>query len=160
MLKFGKDLLDGVEIRTVGRQEEQVRLPGADGFASSLASVASEIVENHDISLGQGRGQLRLDVERKEFAVDGTVNDPGCREAIAAERCDERHRLPMAKRHGGHEPLPTWSPATQRGHVSLDPGLIDKNQAGSIDLALVSFPACSLASDIGAILLSRPHYFF
>src|ERR1700761_3168777 len=99
VLQLGEDLLNWIKVRTVGRQEEQVRARGADDVAGFLTFVTAEIVEDHDISFRQGGSQLRLDVERKEFAIDGAFHDPWCRDAIAAKRRDECHRLPMTKRH-------------------------------------------------------------
>ena len=33
VFEFGEDLFDGVKVRTVGRQEDEVRAPGPDGGA-------------------------------------------------------------------------------------------------------------------------------
>jgi hypothetical protein len=51
VFEFGEDLLDRVEVGTVGRQEEQMRTGRADGVAGRFALVAAEIVEDDDFPL-------------------------------------------------------------------------------------------------------------
>ena len=51
-------------------------------------------------------------------------------------------------------------PAAQRCHVGLDPRLVDEDQAGRIDPALVGFPARPLTRDVGAILFGWQDGFF
>ena len=45
-LELCEDLLDGVEVRTGGRQEEQPGAGGADEFADGLTLVAAQIVQD------------------------------------------------------------------------------------------------------------------
>lgn len=47
------DLPDGIEVRAVGRQEEEACL--LDGAAHGLSLVAAEIVEDYDVALGETR---------------------------------------------------------------------------------------------------------
>jgi len=56
----------------------------ADSASSRATFVAAEIVEDHDIALGKRRDEYLLDVEGKEFAVDGSIDDPGGINAIEA----------------------------------------------------------------------------
>ena len=76
------------------------------------------------------------------------------------QRRDEGHGLPMAERCGCLEALPTRSPASQRRHVGFDPGLVDKDQARSVDPALMGLPARPFTRDIGTILFGRQDRFF
>ena len=55
MLQFGEDLLDGIEVRAVGQQEQQVCFRIADRLADSLFFVASQVVHDDDIT-GLKRG--------------------------------------------------------------------------------------------------------
>ena len=41
----------------------------------------------------------------------------------AAQRCDEGHGFPVAMGRLGHKPAALGTPAAQRRHVRLDPGL-------------------------------------
>jgi hypothetical protein len=77
-----------------------------------------------------------------------------------AQRRDEGHGLPVAERGGRLETLPARPPASQRRHVGLDPGLVDKDQARSVDPALMGLPARPLTRDIGTVLFGRQDRFF
>ena len=46
VFEFGEDLLDRVEIGTIGREKEEPCASGLDRGANGLALVAAEIVEN------------------------------------------------------------------------------------------------------------------
>jgi hypothetical protein len=61
--ELGEELLDGVQVRAVGWQEEHVGSRVPDGAPCRLAFVAAEIVEDHDIAFGKGRSKYLLDVE-------------------------------------------------------------------------------------------------
>jgi hypothetical protein len=54
VFEFGEDLLDRIEVGTVGRQEQQMRSSGADGIAGGLAFVTAEIVENDYLARCEG----------------------------------------------------------------------------------------------------------
>jgi hypothetical protein len=58
------------------------------------------------------------------------------------------------------ETLPTRPPAAQRRHVGFDPGLIDEDQARSVNPALMNLPADPFTGDICAILLGWQDRFF
>ena len=160
MFKFGKDLLDRIEVGTVGRQEEQMGSRGTDGVAGGLTLVTAEVIEDDDLAFCQGGGQHFLDIEREELAVDGAVDDPGRADPVVTQRCDEGHCLPVAEGRRCLKTLPTRPPAAQRRHVGFDPGLVDKNQARSVDPALMGLPADPFTGDVGPILLGRQKGFF
>jgi len=125
-----------------------------------FAFVAAEIIEDHDVALGQRRSEDLGSIDRKELAVDGAVDDPGRADPIEAQRRNEGHGLPMAVRHHGLETLASRLPATQRRHVGFDQGLVDKDQPRGVNPVLVRLPALPLAGDIGSILLGGPICFF
>jgi hypothetical protein len=56
----------------------------ADSASSGATFVAAEIVEDYDIALGQRRHEYLLHVKCEELAVDGSIDDPGCINAIDA----------------------------------------------------------------------------
>ena len=140
-LELGEDLLDGVQVGAVGRQEDEVSADGFDGGAGGLALVAAEVVEDDHVARLEGRSQDLLDVDQEELAVDGAIDHPGGVDAITAQGGDEGLGLPVAERSGGLETLAARSPATQGRHVGLHPGLVDEHQAGGADPALVGLPA-------------------
>jgi len=156
MFEFGEHLLDRIEVWTIGRQENEMRAFGADGMAGCFAFVAAEIVEDHDIALGQRRGEDLGGIDGEELAVDGTVDDPRRADPIKTQRGNEGHGLPMAVRHHCVESLASRSPATQRRHVGFDPGLVNEDQPRGVNLVLVRLPALPLAGDVGSIPLGGP----
>ena len=80
--------------------------PSADGVAGRFTLVTAEIVEDDNLTPCQGGCQL--DIEGEEFAVDGTVDEPGRADPIAARaatkvmvfQCpkgaDPRRRCPLS----------------------------------------------------------------
>lgn len=148
MLELGEDLLDRIEIGTVGRQEQQVRADGTDRLASCFAFVGAEIVEDNDVALGQGRDQNLFHIGCEDIAVDRPVDHPWRVDAVMAQGSDEREGLPVPEWHARIEPLSARAPAAQGGHVGLDPRLVEENQASGINPALIGLPTRPLAGDI------------
>jgi hypothetical protein len=58
VFELGEDLLDWIEIGTVGRQEEQAGAGCANGTAHGALLVAAQIVDNDDVA-GLERGKQR-----------------------------------------------------------------------------------------------------
>lgn len=85
-LELGKWHLDGIEVWTAGRQEQE---PCADVFQDRgglRAAVGGKGIQNHHVALVQGRGQLGFDMKVKKFPVDRPVNDPRARPACRGAR--------------------------------------------------------------------------
>ena len=160
MLELGEDLLDWIEVWAVGRQEDHVCANTADRSSGCRSFVGAEVVEDDDVTLGKGRHKNVLDVDGEHIAVDGAVDNPWRIDAVMAESGDEGQRLPMAMGDMGFQPMPPWSPSTQRRHVCLDPRLIEEDKALGINLVLVRFPARPFAGDIRTRLFRRQHGFF
>lgn len=76
------------------------------------------------------------------------------------QRGDKGERLPVAVKELRGQPLSSRPPAAQRGHVRLDPALIEKDQPASGDTVLMGFPAPALAGDLRAILFGGQRGFF
>ena len=132
----------------------------ADNASCRLAFVAAEIVEDHDVALGKGRRQYLLDVEGEELPVDRAIDDPWGIDAIDPQGGDEGECLPVTVRDARREAPTPRSPAAQRRHVGLDPGLIEEGEPFRIDAMLMGLPALPLASDVRPILLGRHDAFF
>jgi len=160
VLELGKELLDGIEIGTVRRQEEEMGAGVADRGAGGFAFVRTEIVEDDDVARRQGRRQKLFDISGEQRAVDRSVEDARGLDAVAAQSGDEGHRHPVTVRHRGGQPLASGAPAAQRRHVGLDPRLVEKDEAAWIDPVLIRLPATALAGDVRAVLLRRQHGFF
>ena len=160
VLELGEELLDRVQVWAIGRQENQMGTCGPDGVPCAAPFVAAQVVENDDVACRQGRHEHLLDIGCEQLAIDGTVDHPGCIDAVVPQGGDEGQCFPVAVRHACIKTSPAQAPAAQRRHVGLDPGLIDEDQALGVNLALMGLPACALERDVAAGLLGRQHGFF
>ncbi|MGY3695566.1 hypothetical protein ACVIGA_005646 [Bradyrhizobium sp. USDA 3240] len=133
---LGEGLFDRVE---VGRVSRQVPGPGAsslDHLPDSFRLVASELVENDDVAFAQGWQEKVLHIGAEAFAVDRAVEDAGCRELVMAERAEECEGTPVTVRGEAAQACALGALAPQRGHVGLDPSLIDEDEPARIKSGL------------------------
>jgi hypothetical protein len=63
--------------------------------------VAGQVVEDHHVTLLQGRGELGLDVDVEGLAGHWVVDHPGRDQAIAPQAGDEGLRGPVSERRRG-----------------------------------------------------------
>lgn len=160
VLQFGEELLDRIEVRAVGWQEEEPGSGGSDNVAHHRAFVRAEIVENDDIAWLQGFDELGFDVGLESLAVDRPVEHPWRLDAIVPQGGNEGHGLPMAVGRMGDKPFAARAPATQRRHVRLDPGLIDEDQPCRVNARLVTDPLFAPALELWPQLLGGQNRFF
>jgi len=160
VFELGEDLLDGIEVGTVGRQEEELGPGGSDSLADGLALVAAEIVHHHEIAWLEDGNEDLLDIGEEGFAVDRSVNDARSLEAVMAECRQEGERAPAAMRRLGDQLVAARSPAAQWRHVGLGPGLVDEDEATRIDPSLILPPLLTPSHDRGSILLACEQRFF
>jgi hypothetical protein len=159
-LELGEHLFDRIEVGRVFRQEHEARPDGSDGLSHRLSLVGAEIVEDDDVARLEGWREELFDIGAEAFAVDGSVEQAGRINPIAAQSGEECRGLPAAMRDLVHEPLALRRPASKAGHVRLRPGLVDENQALGIDEPLIGSPARTMASYVRAILLLRDEGLF
>jgi hypothetical protein len=81
-----------------------------------------------------------LDPGAKALAVDRAVEHARRGDPVATRRGEEGGGLPVAVRHGGHQPLPTPGPAMAARHVGGRPGLVDQHQALRVQVRLSVAP--------------------
>lgn len=160
MLELGEELLDGVEVWAIRRQEEKMCAFAADRLARGPAFVRAEIVEDDDVALFEGRGEYLFDVGGEQDPVDRSVDDAGRIDPVMPQGGDKGKGLPMTIGNRGGETLPSGRPTAQRRHVGLDPGLVEKDQTVRRDARLMVFPATPLPRDVRALLLGRQNRFF
>jgi hypothetical protein len=160
MFKFCKELLDGVQVGRVFRQEEEPRAGRTDGAAYGIALVRAKIVHDHDVAWPQGRDENLLDIKPEAVAVDRSVDEPWRCDAIVAQRSQECHGFPVAMWHLGFDPLAARRPPSERRHVGLCPGLVDEHQAGGIDPTLIHRPLRPPTRDVGTVLLGGDQRLF
>lgn len=158
--ELGEDLLDGVEVGGVWWQEKEVRAGVSDGLANRLSLVAAKVVHDDDVAGAQSGDQHLAHIGGEPFRVDRPVEHEGGVYAVVAQRGDEGHRTPVAVGGLGEQGLSPRAPATGPDHIGLGPGLIDEDQPGGINLALMPLPPGAAAGDIRPVLLAGVHGFF
>jgi hypothetical protein len=157
--------LEGSEKAPVGRfpRTTEPRPDVLQDRGGLWAAVGGEVVQDHDIALEQGRGQLSFDVEVEEFAVYRPTDDPGRVQPVMAQRGDEGLGLPMPERGVLDQTRPAGGPSGGFGHVGLERGFIDEHQSCQHvtheGLAAVD-PDIAGQRDIRPLLLDRAEVFF
>lgn len=126
-LELGEHHLDGVEIRAVGRQEQEMGSGLADGLAGIGSLMASQIIEDDDVTRRQGGDEDLLDPGSEGGAIDRAVQHEGRHDPVVAQPGQEGERLPMAVWHLGKIGLTARAPAARAGHVGFYPRLIDED---------------------------------
>ena len=159
-LEFGEHLLDGIEIRAVRWQEEQLGAGASDRLTNRFALVAAEVVHDDDIVGLEGRHQELLDISQEDVAIDRAVEDAGRVDSIVTERGNEGHGAPVSEGSLGIERLATSAPTMGPRHVGLGPGFINEDQTFGIEPALNPLPERTLARDVRAILFTCEQGFF
>ena len=119
---------DGVQVRAVGRQEQQpVPLRLEDGLCV-CGLMRRQVVGDHHVARLQCRCQLGLDVDVEGGAVHRAVQYPGRAEFVDPQPGDEGLGAPVAEGRIGFEPGSSQGPAPQAGHLGGNGGLIDEHQ--------------------------------
>jgi len=73
VLELGADLLDQIEIGTVGRQEQQVCAPVPDRGPDGGSLVAREVVHDDDVARLLRRTELQFDPRGKAGGADRLI---------------------------------------------------------------------------------------
>ncbi len=158
--EFGKDLFNGIEVRTVRRQIEEL---GADGF-NRLADpghfMARQIVQDDPVARLQRGGEDLFDIRDKGGAIKRAVKDGGGGEVVGPQRRNDRRRLPVAMRDFGHEAGPAPTPAIAARHLRLDRGLVQEDETGAVEVRGLGAPVLAGRLDIRPILFGGAQDFF
>jgi hypothetical protein len=162
-LELGECHLDGVEIGTVGRKEQEPGSTLLQDRLCVLALVTGQIVQNDNVTGRQGRGELGLDIELEDRAVHGFVDDPGCGQPVTTQAGDEGLRAPMAEGRLGFEACADPGASAKPGHLRRGAGLVEEDQAMDV-LAQLRLARCRpiipRLLDIGAIGFAGLERFF
>src|SRR5215831_483196 len=152
--------LDGVKIRRILRQESEACANTPESLLDPSNLVEGHIVSHHNVSMLERRRQTLLDVSQECFAVHGPLNEHRSHDASLAQASDERYRLPVPHWRVRDQAFSAGAPAVQAHHIGGDRCLVDKDEAGGIKPALLTDPASTRASHVGALALLRPQAFF
>ena len=151
VLDLGEGLFDWVEVGGVWRQIPEPCAGGFDQTAQCSRLVAAKIVHDDDVARLKLRNENLLNICAEAFAFDRAVEQAGCGEAVAAQGAKESQRPPVAVGREAAQPFAFWPPSVQWGHVGLNPGLVDKDQASGIEL----WPATSASVGVYVRCLSE-----
>lgn len=158
--QLGEHHFDRVEVRAVGRQEQEMCAAFADCCPCGRALVASQIVQDDDIACLQRRNEALPDPSGERSTIDGPVEHTGCDDAVSAQPGQKGQGLPVTMRNPGDQRLPALAPATGAGHVGLDPGFVDEDKPFRIKAMLVRLPARPEPGNLRSVLLARHQCFF
>lgn len=147
VVDFGECLFDRVEVGRVWRQVPEPGASSLDHSPDSLRLMASEIVENDDVAFAQGWQKKVLHISAEAFAVDRAVEDAGCRELVMAKRAEECEGTPATRAGRSRAAVRPWGPSPAKGHVGLDPSLIDEDEPARIKSSLLGLPTLSPTRD-------------
>ena len=158
--EFGKHLLDRVEIRRVGWQEQEMGPSIPDHAPYGITFVACEIVHDDDITRFEGGNENLLNISLEGCPVDGTIKDKGSRQLVAAKGGKEGRCFPVAMRQLGVERLASWAPAMGARHVGFCPSLVDEDKTAWFNPGLVFLPPSASSGDVRPVLLGGVNGFF
>src|SRR5690606_1254793 len=122
--------------------------------------VRAEVVHDDYVARFEDRHEQLFDIGTEALSVDRSVEYARRGEAVEPQGTQEGQRAPMSVRSKAAQPLASWSPAPERRHVCLDPGLVDEDQLAGIEARLPAAPTLPAACDGGPCLLKREQRFF
>jgi len=161
--EFRERHFDGVQIRTVGRQEEEPRSLCFQRLCGSRAFVRGQIIENDNVSGLEGWSKLRLDVGIEDSPVHRTVDDPRRCQPPTPQTGNKGLRSPFAKGRRGSEPFSAKTAAAKARHLRVGGCFINKNKAPWLKphpWEAAGDPALTRLFDICARLLRSQQRFF
>lgn len=132
----------------------------SDHVPDCIALVAVEIIHDDDVARSQGGHENLFDIGLKAQAVDRAIKNTGCSQTVGTKGRNEGERLPVAMRQFGGKALTLPAPAPEPGHVGLDPGLIDADEARDVDARQILLPPVPSARDVRPQLLCWQNAFF
>jgi hypothetical protein len=159
-LELGEDLLDGVEVGRIFRQEHEAGSDIPDRLSHRLSFVRAEIVEDHDVARLQRRREELIDIGAEALAVDRSIEQARRVDAVVAQGSEESRGLPLALRDLVDKALSLRRPAAKPCHIGLRPGLIDEDEAPGVDEPLIGAPARSMTAYVPAVALARDERLF
>lgn len=147
--------LDGIEVGTVGRHEQQARASRLNHLASGDALVAGEVIHHDHVAGPQRRGEHMADIGLEPIAVDRAVQNHRRDHTAEAEAGDEGRRFPVAVRNRHPQAFTPDAAPVRARHVRRGPGFIDEDKPRGIEIRLRLEPCPALLQDVGPILFDR-----
>ncbi len=159
-LELGERLLDGVQVRRVGRQGEEAGTDSPDRLAHAGRLVGCQVVQDHDIAGREGGGENLPDVGLERLARHGPVEHHGRHQAGAAQARHEGRGAPVPVRGDIDQALAPGVPAVVTHHLGAYSGLVDEHEGRRVHERLPAAPQPAVLRDVGPVLLGSPQRLF
>lgn len=161
--EFGECHFDWIEVGAVCGQKQEPTAAPSQGFCRARAFVSGQIVEDHNGSGIERRGQLCLDICVEGGAVHGPLDHPWRDQGVLRQARNKGLGPPLAKGCCSIEPLADRGTSAQPREVCLDRRLVNEDQPAWL-LAHAGLAACDpIASRLaqrGPVTFRRDQSFF
>ena len=158
--EFGEREFDRIEIRTVGREESQVRAHLLDRHPDLGLLMHPEVVQHDDISRSQRGHQHLFDVGEETRTIDRPIKDRWGAETLEPQRGNHRVGFPMTAGRVVREPQAARTPAVAPEEIGGNAALIEKDVLPHVAERLPRAPVTPLSGDVGAALFVGVYGFF
>jgi hypothetical protein len=125
--------LDRIEVGRVGRQEPDVGTAGLDHCADAGALVLAQVIQPHDLTRLECRGQHVLDVRLESAGGHRLVEDEPRSRPCQSERGDGRPIRPVIPGSARVGPLAARCPGVGPGQAGVTAELVDPDPASWLD---------------------------
>ena len=132
-LHFDPHILDGVDIRRVGRQESDAGSGGRDQGDGVLVFARGEVVHHHDVARPQGRTEHLPHIGLEDLRVRRAGHGHASGRTIQADRGDRLCRPPVVMRTIRDQSFIPERAAAQTGHVRFGGRLLEQNKLRRIE---------------------------
>ena len=160
MFDLGEHLFDWIEVGRVRWEKCEFGIGCEDCVAYGVRLVASQVVENDDVTRPECGNEELFDISAKDDPVDRTINDARFSQCIDPKGCQERQRAPTTVWCIACEARALRTPAAQRRHIGFDPRLINEDKTLRSKAAAGAMPAVTPSDDIRPSLLTGEERFF
>ena len=128
LLELGPGFFDGVQVRRVRWQIEQLCAAGFNQLAYPRHFVRRQIVHHHHVARPQCGAQHLLHIGLEDIAVGGRFDGHRRKDAAQAHRAQGGQHFPATLRRGFADPLALRRPAPLPRHGRGDAAFVQENQ--------------------------------
>ena len=158
--EFGKDLFDGIKVRAVGGQVEQLRPSRLDCVPNPGHFVTGQIVHDDRVARVERGGQDLFDIGHEARTIDRAVEDGRGGELVCPQGGNDRRGLPVAVGDFRDEAGAAPTAAIAPGHLRLERSLVQEDEAGTVELSRLDAPVLPGRHDIRSVLFGGVQDFF
>src|SRR5207342_164125 len=153
LFEFGEGHLDRIEIRAVGRQEQEARAGVGDEALRLFVLMARQVVEDHRVTLAQNGDEDLRDIGEETLGVDRPLEHEGRNQSLAGEAGKKRRCLPMPVRRMAEGTCADVGPGVTTRHRCRRPSFVEENWP-AVEALLYASPHFPTLSDVGTILFA------